>query len=120
MGDLSIIINSLGPQNEEIEDSELEDIEEEIDSISEDKYFTLAKIAIHHGKPQVLEYLFNIYRFNNDEVKKLIEEVQRYKNFQQSEVEDTDDEDEIQEILDLYTKIIKNYCKLPYKKNRRI
>jgi GTPase involved in cell partitioning and DNA repair len=117
MDDLKIIIDSLGEQNEEIEDDDLADIEEEIDSIDEEEYFELAKIAIKLGKPQILDYLVKIYSFDQDEIKKLWEEIQKFQRTQEKQAEDSDDEEDIEDIMEEYTKIIKNCRKLPYRKS---
>jgi hypothetical protein len=119
MDDLEIIIDSLGDQNEEIEDDELVNIEEEIDSINEDEYFDLAKIAISLGKPQILEYLVKIFNFNQKEIISLYEEIKNFKRNQSNQNNDSEDEEDINEIMKEYSIIMKNCCKLPYKKNDR-
>jgi hypothetical protein len=119
MDDLKIIIDSLGEQNEEIEDDDLINIEEEIDSIDEEEYFELAKIAIKLGKPQILEYLVKHYTFNQSEIKELCSEIEKFQRVQQKLSEDSDDEEDIGEIMDEYIKIIKNTRKLPYMKSKK-
>jgi hypothetical protein len=117
MDDLKIIVDSLGEQNEEIEDDELTDIKEEIDSIDDEEYFELAKIAIKLGKPQILEYLVKHYTFVQDEIKELCDEIKKYQRVQQNQIQDSDDEDDLDEIMEHYAKIIKNWRTLPYRKN---
>jgi predicted component of viral defense system (DUF524 family) len=117
MDDLKIIIDSLGEQNEEIDDNDLDDIEEEIDSIDKEEYFELAKISIKLGKPQILDYLVRTFTFNNNEINILYNEIKKYQQIQQIQIVDSDDEEDINEILDEYTKIIKNCRKLPYRKS---
>ncbi len=111
MDDLEIIIDSLGNQNEKIYKDELEDILDEIDSINEDEYFELAKISIEKGKPQILEYLFEIYDFNKSEINILCKEIDYYSE------SNLDSESDI--IIKEFEKIIKNYIKLPYKKGTK-
>lgn len=117
MDDLKIIIDSLGEQNEEIEDNDLADIEEEIDSINEEEYFELAKISIKLGKPQIFKYLVEHYNFNQTEIKEFCDEIKKFQVKQHKLAEDSEDEDEIEDIMDEYVKIIKNTRKLPYRKN---
>ncbi len=117
MDDLKIIVDSLGEQNMEIEDDELVDIEEEIDSIDEEEYLALAKISIKLGKPQILEYLIKNYAFDQTEIKELCEEIKKYQKNQSMQVEDSEDEEDIKDIMNEYTTIIKNWRKLPYRKN---
>ena len=119
MDDLKIIVDSLGEQNIEIEDDELADIEEEIDSIDEEEYFELSKIAIKLGKPQILKYLVQIFSFNRSEIKLLWEEIEKYEKNQNKQIEDSDDEEDVNEIIEEYTTIIKNYSKLPYRKGSK-
>jgi hypothetical protein len=119
MDDLKIIIDSLGEQNEEIEDDELADIEEEIDSIDEEEYFELAKKIIKLGKPQILEYLVNHYTFSQTEIKELCAEIKKFEQVQQKLSEDTDDDEDVHEIMEHYIKIIKNCSKLPYRKSKK-
>ncbi len=117
MDDLKIIVDSLGEQNEDIEEDELANIEDEIDSIDEEEYTKLAKIAIKLGKPQILEYLVKNYTFDQNEIEEICNEIKRYKKVQQNQTEDSDDEEDVQDILEEYIKIIKNWRKLPYRKN---
>lgn len=117
MDDLEIIVESLGEQNELIDDDDLANIEEEIDSIDEEEYFHLAKIAIKLGKPQILEYLIKIYSFDNNEIRELCEEIKKYNKVQMQKADDSEDEEDIEEIMEEYSKIIKNWRKLPYKKD---
>lgn len=119
MDDLKIIIDSLGEQNEEIEDDDLMNIEEEIDSINDEEYFELAKIVIKLGKPQILEYLIKHYKFNQNEIKELCNEIQKFQHVQQKLSEDSDDDEDINEIMSDYIKIIKNTGKLPYMKSKK-
>jgi hypothetical protein len=114
MDDLEIIINSLGEQNEELDRNQLENIKEEIESISEISYFNLAQIAIKMGKPQILEYLVNIYRFDQNQINVLCKEIEKYSN---QEPEDSEEDSDIEDIIQEYESIIKNTRKLPYKKN---
>jgi hypothetical protein len=116
MNDLEIIIDSLGEQNEEIEDNELADIEEEIDSIDKEEYFELAKKVIKLGKPQILEYLIENYVFDQTEIKELCEEIKKFEKQQKKLSEDSDDDEDIEEIMKEYVSIIKNANKLPYRK----
>ena len=118
MDDLKIIIDSLGEQNEEIEDDELADIEEEIDSIDEEEYFELAKRVIKLGKPQILEYLVKNYVFTQIEIKELCEEIKKFEKQQQKLAEDSDDDDDIEDIMKEYISIIKSAGKLPYRKTK--
>jgi len=117
MDDLQIIVESLGEQNEEIKDNELDDITEEIDSIDEEEYFELAKIAIKLGKPQILEYLVKKYTFDKPEIQEMCDEIIKYKQTQEKQIEDSDDEEDIQDIMQEYATIVKNWRKLPYRKN---
>lgn len=119
MDDLKIIIDCLGEQNEEIEDDELADIEEEIDSIDEEEYFELAKIVIKLGKPQILEYLMKNYSFNQNEIKELCEEIQKFERVQQKLADDSDDEEDVNDIMEEYVNIIKSRRKLPYRKSKK-
>jgi hypothetical protein len=119
MDDLETIIKSLGEQNEEIDDYDLSCIEEEIDSIEDHEYFELAKIVIRLGKPQILEYLLTNFNFNNSEIKAICDEIIRYQQVQHKFIEDSDDEEDIQEIIKDYKRIIKNFQKLPYKNNSK-
>jgi hypothetical protein len=120
MDDLKFIIDSLGEQNEEIEDYELADIKEEIDSIDVEEYFKLAKKTIELGKPQILEYLVlcaapvRHYSFNQEEIKKLCDEIEKYERIQKKLADDSDDEEDINEIMEEYEQIIKKWRKLPY------
>lgn len=118
MYDLEIIINSLGEQNEEIDEDILNNIEDEINSINDEKaYFILAKISIQLGKPQILDYLVKEFGFKQNEIGFLYEEIKKYKKNQEKNLEDSDDEEDLQEIMQEFAKIIKNCIKLPYKKN---
>jgi hypothetical protein len=119
MDDLKIIIDSLGDQNEEIEDNDLVDIEEEIDSVDEEEYFELAKIAIKLGKPQILEYLIKHYDFDQNEIKELYEAIKKYYRTQKKQSGDSDEDDDIDDIMDDYKSIINNRRKLPYRKNNQ-
>jgi len=119
MNNLKIIVDSLGEQNEEIEDNELADIEEEIDSIDDEEYFELAKISIKLGKPQILEYLVKNYRFDQAEIRELYDEIKKFHQRQKNQINDSDDEEEIEDIMEEYEKIIKSCRKLPYIKNTR-
>jgi hypothetical protein len=120
MDDLEVIIESLGDQNELIDEDDLDDIEEEIDSIDKEEYFDLAKIAINLGKPQILEYLLEIYKFNDQEIEDLCGEISKFNKTQMKKAKeegDSEDEKDIEEIMKEYTTIIKNFRKLPYKKD---
>lgn len=119
MNDLKIIIDSLGEQNEEIEDDKLADIEEEIDSIDEEEYFELAKRVIKLGKPQILEYLVKNYVFNQTEIKELCDEIKKFEKQQHKLAEDSDDDEDIDEIMKEYVSIIKSASKLPYRKTKK-
>jgi len=112
---MDIIIDYLGEQNQEIEDDILAEIEEEIESIDKEECFKLAIIAIKLGKPQILEYLIDNYDFKNEELKVLCNEINTFKKTQEYEAEDSEDEEDIDSIMKEFTKIIKNYYKLPYK-----
>jgi len=114
MDNIQTITGYLGDQNEEIEEEDLIDIEEEIDSIEDDKdYFKLAKIAIKLGKPQILNYLIKIFKFNVKEIDDLCKEIEKYHD---SQVHDSDDSDDtetenIHDIVGDYAKVVKNWCK---------
>ncbi len=71
------------------------------------------------GKPQILEYLVKIFNFNNNEINNLYEEIKKYHQNRQKYIEDSDDEENTQEIMSEYTKIIKNCRKLPYRKSTK-
>ena len=111
MDDLKIIIDSLGDQNEEIDDDELMDIKEEIDSIDKDEYFELAVFAIRLGKPQILEYLMLQNSYTKEEIKKICDEVEKYERVQLKISEDSDEDEDIADIVNDYVKIIKSICK---------
>lgn len=117
MDDLKIIIDSFGEKNEEIEDDELANIEEEIDSIDEEEYFELAKISIRFGKPQILEYLIKNYVFEHNEIEELCVEIKKFQRSQIIKTKDLRDRENIEDIMEEYDEIIKNWRKLPYRKN---
>jgi hypothetical protein len=120
MGDLEIIIESLGEQNELIDDDDLENILDEIDSIDDNtELFELAKISIKEGKPQIFKYLMDECKFTKNEILILVNEINKFKSDQAKYwIEDTDDENAIDSIVAAYEKIIKfnKSNKLPYRK----
>lgn len=65
------LIESMGDQNEEIYDHDLDNIIDEIGSINTEYYFEFAKISIQLGKPQILKYIMSQCKFNKKELNSL-------------------------------------------------